>query len=228
MKRIREKAVRINILQRLVYTNRCPLCAKVIPIDKKLCTSCDSERHRVSPSEASRFLTVGKSFDRFTCPFYYEGKIRDGIQLFKYHGYKRFSEYFAEEMIKVIERDYSDEDPDFITCVPMTKRKESERDYNQCIFLLKYLADAFGYIKTPDLLIKITDTPSQAGLGEKERLKNLKGSFKANENYDLQGKTILLCDDVMTTGSTLNECAKTLKKAGAEKVICVTVATTKK
>ncbi len=225
MKRIKEKAVRINLLQRLIYTNRCPLCTEVIPVSEKICTTCDSERYRVSQAEASRFSTVGKSFDRYTCPFYYDGGIRDGIRFFKYHGYKRFSEYFAEEMIKVIERDYSDEDPDFITCVPVTKRKESERDYNQCVFLLKHLARAFGYIKTPDLLTKIKETPNQVSLSKKERHKNLNSAFKANEKYNLQGKTILLCDDVITTGSTLDECAKALKKAGAERVICVTIAT---
>ena len=75
-----------------------------------------------------------------------------------------------------------------------------------------------------DLLIKIKDTPTQVNLKHEERLTNLKGAFEANKKYNIKGKTILLCDDVITTGSTLSECAKVLKKSGAKRVICVTAA----
>lgn len=227
MKRKENKSIRRNLFQQLVYGNRCRLCTKVIPIGKTLCTSCDPEKHRAPYEELLRRVMTGHSFDGHTCPFYYEDIIRTGIHNFKYKGYKRCSEFFAEEMIKVIERDFENENPDYITCVPMTKKKKRLREYNQCEQLLKHISNVFGYPKTPDILIKTKETPSQVELSGKERLTNLKGAFKASDKYDIRGKTILLCDDVMTTGSTLEECSKTLKKAGAKRVICVTVATKK-
>ncbi len=227
MKRVKDNIVKINLFQRLVFSNRCRLCAKVIPINETLCDACNPEKHRIPQEEISNRLTVKRSFDKHTCPFYYEDCIRTGIHRFKYDGCKRCSEFFAEEMVKVIERDFENENPDFITCVPMTRKKKREREYNQCDYLIKHLSKAFGYKYTPNLLIKIKDTPNQVTLSGKERLNNLKGAFKTNKKYDIRGKTILLCDDVMTTGSTLDECSKTLKTAGAERVICVTVAAKK-
>lgn len=227
MKRKKDKHIRRNLLQQLIYGNRCRLCTKIIPIGKTLCTLCDPEKHRASKEELNRRILTSFSFDEHTCPFYYEDVIRTGIHNFKYKGYKRSSDFFAEEMIKVIERDFENEAPDYVTCVPMTKKKKRLREYNQCEKLLTHIAKAFGYEKTPNILIKTKETPSQVELSGKERLTNLKGAFKVNGKYNLAGKTILLCDDVMTTGITLDECSKTLKKAGAKKVICVTVATKK-
>lgn len=225
MKRKNYKVVKLNLFQRLVFSNRCRLCTEVIPINETLCNNCKPEKHRIPQEELSRRIMIKRSFDRHTCPFYYEGCIRTGIHRFKYDGYRRCSEFFGEEMIKVIERDFEDEEPDFITCVPMTKKKKRERQYNQCDYLVKHISKAFGYKLTPDILIKTKDTPSQVSLSGKERLSNLKGAFRVNKKYDIKGCTILLCDDVMTTGSTLEECSKALKKAGAEKVICATIAT---
>lgn len=224
MRRVKDNFVKINLFQRFVFLNRCRLCATVIPINKTLCHGCNPEKNRILQEELSRQIMTTRSFDKHTCPFYYEGCIRTGIHKFKYDGHKRCSEFFAEEMVNVIERDFEDEKPDFITCVPMTKKKKRMRQYNQCDYLIKHISKAFGYKFTPDLLVKTKDTPSQVTLSGKDRLNNLKGAFNVNKKYDIKGRTILLCDDVMTTGSTLEECSKTLKKAGAERVICATIA----
>lgn len=224
MKRIKDNIVKINLFQRFIFSNRCRLCAEVIPINRILCDKCNPEKHRVPSEELSRQILNNRSFDKHTCPFYYESCIRKGIHRFKYDGYKRCSEFFSEEMIKVIERDFEDEKPDFITCVPMTKKKKREREYNQCDYLIKHISKAFGFKFTPDILIKTKNTPSQVTLSGKERLNNLKGAFDVNKKYNIKDCTILLCDDVITTGSTLEECSRTLKKAGAKRVICATIA----
>ncbi len=225
MKRVKDNIVKTNLFQRLIFSNRCRLCAKVIPINEMLCDTCDPEKHRILQEELSRRIMIKRSFDNHTCPFYYEDCIRTGIHRFKYDGHKRCAEYFAQEMINVIERDFGNEKPDFITCVPMTRKKKREQQYNQCDYLIKHISKAFGYKFTPDVLIKTKDTPSQVTLSGKERLNNLKGAFNTNKKYNIKGCTILLCDDVMTTGSTLEECSKALKKSGAERVICATIAT---
>ncbi len=224
MKRTRKNIITKNIPQRLIFSNRCRLCAKVISINKTLCDNCNTDKIRVPETFFSSRSYSSRYFDKHTSPFYYDSPVRDGIHNLKYKGFKRCSEFFAQEMANVIERDFSDEEPDFITCVPMSKRRRREKDYNQCEYLIKHISKAFGYKPTPKLLMKIKDTPTQVNLKYKERITNLKGAFEANPKYNIKGKTVLLCDDVMTTGSTLNECSKALKKAGAKRVICVTAA----
>ncbi len=207
---------------RLIFSNRCRLCMKVIETDKTVCSDCDFEKLRISEEEIRTKVYLNKTFDNHTSPFYYDGEIRHCIHLFKYRGFKRASEFLSEEMIKVIERDFAQEQPDYITFVPMTKKRLKERDYNHGEKLAKHISKAFGMKTCQKLILKVKDTPTQVTLGHKERLNNLKGAFKANPKYDLRGKCILICDDVLTTGSTLSECSKALKKAGAARVICVT------
>lgn len=224
MKKVRKSSVPVNLLQRFIFSNRCRLCAKVISVSDTLCEDCKVEKLRIPEKFFNSKVYSSKSFDKHTSPFYYDSPVRDGIHNLKYRGFKRCSEFFATEMAEVIERDFFDEEPDFITCVPMSKKRRREKEYNQSEYLIKHISKIFGYKPTPDLLIKIKDTPTQVNLGYKERLTNLKGAFEANRKYDIRGKTVLLCDDVMTTGSTLSECSKALKKAGAKRVLCVTAA----
>ncbi len=223
MRRIKEPN-HVNLLRRFVFTNRCRLCAKVISVSATLCEECNVDKLRIDEKFFSTKIYSSKSFDRHTSPFYYEDVVRTGIHNLKYKGFKRCAEFFSKEMSDVIERDFAEEKPDIITCVPMSKKRKREKYYNQCDYLIKHICKAFGYKPENNLLIKIKDTPTQVNLSYKERLTNLKGAFEVNKKFDIRGKTILLCDDVMTTGSTLNECSLTLKKAGAKRVICVTAA----
>lgn len=224
MKKIKENKIAVNIIQRLIFTNRCPLCLKVIPVSDTLCGKCKLEKLRIPESFFSSKTYSQKSFDNLTSPFYYDSVIRKGIHNLKYNSYNKSSEFLAYEMVNAIDRDFKDENPDFITCVPMSKKRKREKGYNQCEFLIKHIGKVYGYKPVPNLLIKTKHTPTQVNLKYKERIKNLKGAFEVNKKYDIKGKTILLCDDVITTGSTLNECSRTLKKAGAERVICVSAA----
>jgi len=212
----------LHLVRRMIFTNRCRLCAKVLPLNEDVCESCSVEKIRVPQQVLQSFSFSNRYFDNLTVPFYYDDPVRKCIHNFKYNSFKRAGEFLADEIINVIERDFSDEEPDYITCVPMTKSRRLKRGYNQCEILIKHIAKAFNRKSTPDLLKKIRNTRPQVSLNRKERAENLKGAFSVNRKYDIKGKTVLICDDVLTTGSTLGECAKTLKKAGAKRVICVT------
>lgn len=224
MKTVRENKVRINIFQRFIWSNRCRLCARLIPVNRTLCEDCSPDKIRIPESFFATKVYSAKAFDRSTSPFFYKTPVREGIHNLKYREFKRSAEYLAKEMIDVIERDFSDEEPDFITCVPMSKKRRKQKSYNQCDYLIRHIGKAFGMKPAFDLIIKTKDTPTQVNLKHNERLINLKGAFTANKKYDIKGKTVLLCDDIITTGSTLSECSKALKKAGAARVICATVA----
>ena len=108
--------------------------------------------------------------------------------------------------------------------VPISERRLKERGYNQSEILCNELPK--DLVKT-EVFARIEDTPHQTGLGRSNRLSNLKGAFKVLDKKSIKGNVVLILDDIYTTGSTLNECARTLKSAGAKKVIGLTLARAK-
>ncbi len=110
--------------------------------------------------------------------------------------------------------------------VPLHWWREYRRTYNQSFLLAEYVSSRFGIPICRDLLTRIRPTPQQKMLNEKQRRKNLKGAFQAAP--ECKGRSIVLIDDVITTGSTLSECARTLKKAGAYRVYAACVACTER
>jgi len=107
---------------------------------------------------------------------------------------------------------------DLILPVPLHSTRERERGFNQSLLLARGLAERCGIPLKEGLLLRTTKTKSQAELDKKERLANVKGAFSCGDPAEVAGKNILLIDDVITTGSTMAECARTLIRAGASRV----------
>jgi len=114
--------------------------------------------------------------------------------------------------------------PDVICPVPLHKKRLKWRGYNHAEELAKQLGYAFSVPVAPNMLARVKHTNPQVNLNRKQRLKNMKGAFEVKNQELLQGKTILLVDDVFTTGATMEECARVLKKAGVKKVFGAVVA----
>lgn len=104
--------------------------------------------------------------------------------------------------------------------IPVTGKRRRERRFNQAESIARELArlDPGRLVARPDLLFKIRETPPQAGLGRSERLKNLRGAFRATGKSELKGRTVAVIDDVITTGATAREARRALKQAGATRV----------
>ncbi len=120
----------------------------------------------------------------------------------------------------VVPQDY------WVAAVPLHRRRLWRRRYNQSALLANGLAKALGYRAVPDLLRRTRATPSQGGLSRTERQRNVRGAFDIRDLYrrDLHGKVVMLVDDVMTTGATVEACARSLKEAGAAKVYVIVLA----
>ena len=114
--------------------------------------------------------------------------------------------------------------PDVICPIPLHKRRLKWRGYNHAEELANQLGRAFELPVVANALVKIKRTAPQVNLGKEQRLRNMKGVFQARDTRAIISKTVLLVDDVYTTGATMEECARVLKKAGARAVIGVTVA----
>jgi len=113
---------------------------------------------------------------------------------------------------------------DFITAVPLYPRRQRERGYNQAALLAQGLAGRVGIPFQGDVLRRWRPTPSQTRLTAAQRVHNVRGVFSVPSPHRVRGGRIVVVDDVMTTGATVNECARMLRAAGAAAVMVVTVA----
>lgn len=167
-------------------------------------------------------------FDATYAVFSYSYPIDTMIQRYKYSGALSLSDTFGQLLREKILSTNSFATVDLIISMPMHPTRLKERGFNQALEIAKVLDSALSKNDKRKLDYKsvrrLTLTPPQASLPLKERVKNIKGAFKID--IDLTGKRIAIVDDVMTTGASLNELAKTLKKAGAVHVECWVIART--
>lgn len=210
----------------------CELCGREVFGGGRLCEEC---RASVTFNDGATCPVCGRrtQFDVMCpeCKAYspaYEKAVsavvyRDGgaklIMKYKKGG-AYLKEYFADLLIKKC-ADFSDAEG--ICYVPMTARAERRRGYNQAKLLAEALGERLNLPVLDSALEKLKETAEQKSLDRKEREQNLKGCFRA-ERAQIEGKTLILVDDVMTTGSTAEAAIKQLKKRGAKKVYFATAA----
>jgi len=164
-------------------------------------------------------------FDKAFSVFYYRDSLREAIHLFKYAGRVLMAASLAHFLYEYATPWLKTYQPDFIIPVPSRSTNLRRRGFNPPHYLAKHLQKKWGLPLFPDALICIKDIPSQAGLKRVERIRNVKGAFKGHPGR-VKDRSILLVDDVFTTGATADECAKSLKKAGAKVVLVLTLART--
>ncbi|MDO8886576.1 ComF family protein [Candidatus Oleimmundimicrobium sp.] len=150
----------------------------------------------------------------------YEGNLRTAIHKFKYKNARGLAATFAE-MMTGLANDFNN--VDLITNVPLSRKKELYRGYNQAHLLAQEIAKRTDLICEATLR-RVAEEVDQTKLSLKERKQNVKGAFVFNGNKNITGKSLLLIDDVFTTGSTVNECGKVLLKAGAKNLSVLTIA----
>lgn len=154
-------------------------------------------------------------------PFTYSDKVRESVIRFKFHSKVGNCKFLAFAMIKAFEN-YR-EKYDMIVPVPISLKRKMQRKYNQCELLAEEISKNTG-ITCKNMLVKIIDNPAQHDIASVYKNENVKNAYKVNPDFKIQGKRILLIDDVCTTGNTLKECAKTLLESGAKSVICLVIA----
>ena len=153
----------------------------------------------------------------------YEGTIREAIHLLKYGG----KAFLARHLAGLLDKGYPFIDYasyDLLVPVPLHPKRLRERGFNQALLLGRAIARREGVSCNGFVLKKARWSPPQIDLSPREREKNVKGSFAVVDSAKVEGKRVLLIDDVMTTGSTVNECARELLKAGTMEVDVFTLA----
>jgi len=228
----------------LVFPPVCPLCKTILGgTDKDLiiCPSCQKAIRLVRPPVCPRCglpvpagdgagylcgpcLQERRYFEIHRTSGLYEGALREAIHRFKYEGVFPLVRFFGDLLqptLRTLSQDYP---VAVMVPVPLHIRRLRERGFNQALLLAKELSSRMGIPYAERALKKVKDTPVQIGLKKKERRINLRGAFQVKDQEAIQGKAVMLVDDVYTTGATVNECSRALLKAGAERVAVLTVA----
>jgi len=208
------KEVLIKPVENLFFPSVCFICHASLPENQSIiCHACSQSLSRFNDSE---YKILGKVyFNRLFITFQFEPKIQMLIHLLKYQRYLSIAELFAEKIIHFFPEIDSTK-YHLLIPVPLHKIKFRERGYNQSEVISYRLSKITNIKCEKDLLVRIRNTKSQTKLNRKQRIENVSDAFKCEQN--ITGKNILLVDDVITTGSTVNFCSKVLKNAGAKNI----------
>jgi competence protein ComFC len=187
--------------------NACSLCGE--PLKKSgICLRC-----RTHPPHFHSLRSLG----------YFTGSLRDAIHSLKYQRNFGLGDFFSAPLAQIIQRERWQ--IDLVTAVPLNKKRRKERGYNQAEVLAKPVARKMGISYSSNLIQRIKHTNSQVGLSLLERQNNVADAFLAIPAL-VKSKNVLIIDDVATTGSTMDACAKALMDAGTKNVFALTLAKT--
>ncbi|MGE4284515.1 MAG: ComF family protein, partial [Clostridia bacterium] len=154
----------------------------------------------------------------------YKGLVRQAIVRFKFFGKRRYAKPLGFLMADQIKQMTNVTKFDIITYIPLSKRRLAQRGFNQSRLLCRSIAKRLKLFMGIDMLNKEKDMPPQSTLNRHQRQRNIKNVFRVTDKYNIKDTTILLVDDVYTTGVTVNECSRLLRDAGVKEVYVVTIA----
>lgn len=210
----------LNNLLRLFYPTKCILCGDIITgEDTELCAKCRCNLPRTDESSRIRY---GVHFSRCLSPMRYQGELRASFQRYKFRGQWQYSALYSRWILEALGRYAADWPIDMVTWIPLNRWRLMRRGYDQTKLLACPVAK---YLELPLSLTLVKGCiPPQSYLSAEKRAENVKDAFHLYPGVEIHGKCVLLVDDLITTGSTLEEAASVLLAAGAAEVCCLTLA----
>lgn len=224
-----------ELLLDIVFPNKCPLCSEAVYWKNYCCDKCfdkglwirydKGDICRCCGHYVCRCYNIERVYDSCYSAGFYSESVREAVIALKYECSTNAAEIFAEMIYRQMLHD-GNTDYDFIVPVPMNERKQRKRGYNQAEILAERLSARLGTEIRNDLLIHSYSRSSQHDRTAEERAEFAEKEYYTADNVHINGGKILLCDDVLTTGSTINRCAYLLKEAGAGLVTAAVCAVT--
>ncbi len=231
-----------STLFQFLLPRQCPCCEKFLEEDQEgFCSDCLTRIRWIEPPFCSvcgipfvsrevethpcgacvthrRYFTMARALAAF------EGSLQQAVHRWKYEGKTHLTPFFAEWIAEGLNRYWKSDSLDLLIPVPLHPSRLRERGFNQALLLVKDLSRRTGIPYRKKILQKKKPTIPQVNLGGAEREKGVRGTFHVADKEELLGTSVLLVDDVYTTGATVNECAKALLGGGAERVDVLTLA----
>lgn len=232
----------VEFLLNILFPRKCVFCGELLPFsnEDEICSECMNdlpfclayERCKICgrpnnenekcPDCASMSY---RGFDRACSAYIYKDAVKDALVRFKSEKYAGYSRLFAKHISAVIRYDLKDHDIDIVVSVPPRIDRMKSENYDQAMCLAKEISKEINKPYFKNTLVQAERRKKQSDLSADERRINAEGNYRVKKPELVSGRKILLVDDICTTGATLSECAKMLKKSGAAKVYCVTAAT---
>lgn len=220
-----------NRIINIIYPPKCIFCRQVLSYETALyiCSACYCEL----PFAKKTLLATTQDDEEHHCDgaisvFEYTGVVKESLIRFKFYNessyYRTYAILIADKLAKILDISRYN----MVMSVPLHKRKEISRGYNQAFLISKELGRKLKLPEGSRLLKRYRHTQAQSLLDKEKRSQNVKDAFTVTASDRVRGKSILLVDDIMTTGSTLEECGRVLKNAGAAGVTAVVVASGRK
>lgn len=204
----------------LLFPRKCPFCQRLVEGDALLCPDCQRTLPWLTEKAAERspeFLKLCVS------PLRYKGPVAESIHRYKFSGRRNYAAAYGALMAQCV-LDHPDVTFDLLSWAPLSRRRLRQRGYDQARLLARAVGERLNVPVTP-VLVKRRDIPAQSGLSEQAaRRANVLGAYELLPGAQVAGSSILLADDVVTSGATLSECARVLLTAGAAQVCAVTLA----
>lgn len=201
------------------YPPKCVLCEKLLQEDETdLCHSC---RQKAPACPKGKFKI--SFIARWTAIWYYKDDVRSSILRYKFLRRQRYGIVYGRLLaMKLLQSKFTDFD--VLTWVPISFRRRWKRGFDQVAVIAKAVAKELGCQAQPTLKKIRHNQPQSRQSSSAGRWANVLGAYRVKDASCIQGKRILLIDDIITTGATVSECAKTLLSAGAKEVICAAIA----
>lgn len=215
----------------IIYPPNCIFCRQILSYDAEpqICSSCYS----ALPFVKEELLVTTQEDINHYCDgavsvFEYTGVVKESLIRFKFYNepgyYRTYAGLIAEKLTRIVDIGQYN----MVISVPLHKHKELSRGYNQAYLISKELGRKLKLPERSGLIKRSRYTEAQSLLDKEKRSQNVKGAFTVISPDKIAGKSILLVDDILTTGSTLEECSRVLRNAGAVKITAVVVATGRK
>lgn len=231
-----------DVLLHVLLPKTCFGCKRDLPFNCKvpLCAACLEEVKAPGPFYCQRcgvllkdggahcFHCRGNKKGKFKCKIIrsallFTPPVRNLTHAFKYSSYTFLADFLSVRMAACFKKYPELAEAQLLVPVPLHQKKRKKRGYNQSALLTQKLSEALKIPFSEAVLIRTRPTPSQTAFGREQRLQNVKDAFECVNVSLVKGKTILLIDDVATTGATLEACAEALVKNGAAKVLAYTL-----
>lgn len=210
------------MLQRLfalLFPPKCILCRKILSRQETdLCHSCRKETHLFSKAKHKIPFV-----ENWTAVWYYSGNVRSSLLRYKFYNARNYAEVYGRFLAMRLLEDWPD-GFDVLTWVPISDRRRRKRGFDQVELLASAVSRELDTAAVATLK-KLRDTKPQSTMSDTAgRRANVLGAYRVKDPALIAGKTVLLLDDIITTGSTVSECARTLLTAGAKEVHCAAIA----
>lgn len=224
----------------ILYPRRCPVCLEIVTprgaliheecreklryIREPACKRCGRQ---ISQQEKEYCSECGKRdfhYLRGYAVWQYEAHIRRSLSEFKYHSRKEFADFYAQEAVRLYREKIRREQPEVLIPIPIHRTRRAERGFNQAELIARRMGEAMGIPVDSNYLLRTKHTKRLKELDRRERMRMLKDAFAVDAAKRGSYHSVMLVDDIYTTGSTMDACAAALQRAGVERVTFLSMA----